>query len=307
MKPAFVVLLLALVGAPEPMAWAEEPPIDRERLGEIVMNPTTLDVVAQPPLALETGLIEWRRGVEGVPLTKPTFWCARAVELDDALVCAGRHPATLRAALLRASVFAEGAEGRPKGTLLPRRNRLALSSRLAGFDLPGKEIEAFLALVEKRCKVDGKKRFCLTAPEQSFFEFVRKEFEAHSGDYAVVVFATFLRDDTHYLGSATHELLHAQYFLDPTYAGVVEEYWDDLPDEDRRSIVDALSAHYDPTDDVLMRNEFQAYLLQNQASTLSPLKQHLAAHAEALRRRARDAGAPALSFDHEAHPSKTGP
>lgn len=61
----------------------------------------------------------------------------------------------------------------------------------------------------------------------------------------------------------THELRHALYFLNDRYRGAVNQVWHRRLDRtDRQAIRRALTlADYDPSDETLMRNEFQAYVL----------------------------------------------
>ena len=63
----------------------------------------------------------------------------------------------------------------------------------------------------------------------------------------------------------SHELLHMIYFAIPEYREAIRKFWfDKVTPEHRRKIVTALSTQgcrYNPNDEELMINEFQAYIL----------------------------------------------
>ncbi len=61
-----------------------------------------------------------------------------------------------------------------------------------------------------------------------------------------------------------HELRHALYFSSTTYRATCDRFWNDELDEGDRAAFRMTLAlyHYDPEDGYLMRNEFQAFLLQ---------------------------------------------
>lgn len=64
-----------------------------------------------------------------------------------------------------------------------------------------------------------------------------------------------------------HELLHARYFSDPAYVAAVTEFWQDrisAPDRDRFRA--ELAVKYNGSDQDLIINEFQAYVLQSNPS-----------------------------------------
>jgi len=60
-----------------------------------------------------------------------------------------------------------------------------------------------------------------------------------------------------------HELSHGVYFIDPDYAAMVDQFWrDHLTEAQRAAFRRYLSGQaYDPSNDELMRNETQAYLV----------------------------------------------
>lgn len=62
----------------------------------------------------------------------------------------------------------------------------------------------------------------------------------------------------------THEIIHAQYFKSQVYQDAVKEFWDSMDSAEKKQIKEYLS-DYDITNDLLMMNEFQAYILMKNA------------------------------------------
>lgn len=64
-----------------------------------------------------------------------------------------------------------------------------------------------------------------------------------------------------------HELLHARYFSSAEYRQAVSDFWHDSLTEDQRAqIRREFSAQFNPRNEDLMINEFQAYVLQSRPS-----------------------------------------
>ena len=65
-----------------------------------------------------------------------------------------------------------------------------------------------------------------------------------------------------------HEISHGVYFTDPAYAAYVKHFWSDVMTEDQRARIRAFlgSENYDTTNEDLMRNEMQAYLVHTSDS-----------------------------------------
>jgi hypothetical protein len=59
-----------------------------------------------------------------------------------------------------------------------------------------------------------------------------------------------------------HEILHAQYFNDVNFRNTVDKFWNELSVKERDELRSVIGTQYDASDDFLMRNEFQAYILQ---------------------------------------------
>ncbi len=81
----------------------------------------------------------------------------------------------------------------------------------------------------------------------------------------------------------SHEAWHAAFFLNESYRTAVWSYWRALPAGERARIRKALSTIYDPSDETLMVNEFQAYL-QQMGGEEAALKDLHARHAPPLKK-----------------------
>jgi len=298
--PLLCALALALALFSNPAAGA---PLTKEWALRL-SDPNQVTVEIREPIAIESDLLRWRDRLQAVPLRQPTIWCAPAKTLGRVLLCSSRHPGTLRTALLRASWYAEGSPDSAKGVLRASGNAVFRSAKIAGFDLRSRDVQEFLAAVDTECRAHGRKRLCLNRAERSFFELVGEQMGESGEAFAIVAFPTMLSEEQ-YLAAATHELLHAQFFLDANYADTVRGFWNELPPPSpdggssvRRSIEDKLGTHYDGVNRELLINEFQAYLLQY-APERGPLRELVGKHAEGLRRRLSEAGSPPFEFHHE--------
>src|SRR5690606_35840263 len=64
----------------------------------------------------------------------------------------------------------------------------------------------------------------------------------------------------------THEIMHAQYFLDQEFREIADQFWTEkVSDADKTQVRNTLSQHYDASNEFLMINEFQAYILMADA------------------------------------------
>lgn len=112
--------------------------------------------------------------------------------------------------------------------------------------------------------------------------------------------------DANYRESVPHELLHALYFENPRMRQAVSSYWEmRLNESERNEVRRALSFDYDPENEELMRNEFQAYVL-SPGSRRNPLASLAANHRDALTQALLRLGIdPSLSLPPQCHCSLT--
>jgi hypothetical protein len=252
------VLLLALLPA--------------RALGEVRMTST---------ISVASGVAAWAEEVElkasrmrddgSLPATGYAE-CAATRELPDAFLCAHPQLEDMAYALFRASIHAEGTEGIPKGTLVrlddPR--YLAQIPRAAsGFDLRKKHFEKFYDAVAEKCRREA--AYCLSAAEAEFEREVIRPALARGSDFVVITFEMNAHDPeaghrtrSDYLLTVAHEVMHAQYFLLKAFRDTIDGFWtSSVSRDDRDEVEETLDGFgYDVSDKLLVRNEFQAYLLQ---------------------------------------------
>lgn len=83
-------------------------------------------------------------------------------------------------------------------------------------------------------------------------------------NFVVISFAKQSR--MHWTDVVTHEILHAQYFNVELFRQITDAFWaEEVSPEDKKLILSALDEIYDTSDELLMKNEFQAYILMTGA------------------------------------------
>jgi hypothetical protein len=210
----------------------------------------------------------------------PFTECREVKELAGALLCLSDTQKSMNDQWARASMFVEGAAGSRKGVVakLGSEQHSYAKRKMGGHDLRGADLRRFFEAAERECQLSQEDpAFCLTKEERELKALVDSLSEQRPGQELVLI--TFaVRGRSPYEEVVTHEILHAQYFLDPKYRRVCDEYWDvALTEEERTAVRAALSPIYDSTDDLLMRNEFQAYMLMEGAEA-NKLRDFTVAH-----------------------------
>jgi len=127
-----------------------------------------------------------------------------------------------------------------------------------GIDL---RLDDLLAYGERRRAAAATGEAPLGLEERDFLETVLPLLRRRLGARAVV--ATAWGN----LGTLEHELLHARYFSSAEYRQAVADFWhDSLNEEQRTQVRREFSSQFNPRNEDLMINEFQAYLLQSRPS-----------------------------------------
>jgi len=192
--------------------------------------------------------------------------CAETAEIPGVFLCQSFFQNDLNGIFGRLSFYAEGGYELGRGTLVDTKNweLVALNLTTQGHDLKrGDLLEAFGKMSDACSK--GKKDLCPTPYEAEFYRKILVPISRQYKSFVVLGFS-YQAFDT-YQSNVGHEMMHAQYFMIKNYQDAVHEYWlsipDDKPDSDREKIKKALAEEgYDPKDDALMENEFQAYVLE---------------------------------------------
>jgi hypothetical protein len=253
-------------------------------------------------IEISTKALEWVRSAEPVsrrlrlsaqyPQTG-YYECRETVEVQDTFLCHFNNKEDMGYALARASCYIEGSFcGHERGTIIGFNDpgfRSALL-QINGFDLKGTDLLRFYEATQKKCDESKSEEFCFNHFEKSFFEKTIIPWSKSTPKFVLITFARFSGEPWHV--SLVHEIMHAQYFQDEKYRQVVESFWKNhLSEKDRSEIRKTLSVAYDPKDEFLMMNEFQAYILQSGAEAPSSLlHRFVPAHRGKLMKQLKDAG-----------------
>ncbi len=215
-----------------------------------------------------------------------TIACAEIAEISGTILCLFDDIATGNLAFYRAATWIEGTRSIEARHFVP--NYFAYADAVKapgayvdGVDLQGRDLRAYRDAASAACLRD--KAVCFNTAEQAVFDDFLAPLDRQRGD-TVILGTSYGR--TAVIG---HEILHAQYFLFPKFRAVVDCYFDTvLSDASRDEVRRDLADSYDVTNAFLIRNEFQAYLLQSGETSHLP---HLrATDREALLRILREAG-----------------
>jgi hypothetical protein len=242
--------------------------------------------VSRAPIMVTQGLAAWAeeirdRGQRVFATKRGLVDCRWVAEIDDVLLCGAFDAQAVSAMLVRAAMFIEGSGGIAQGVVSPRSGDAytRMSQLTAGFDLvkddpdPKRyDLIGYYAAVDRACESEPK--LCLDDAEKAMRQLLERAWSDRER-FVVLSFAVFA--PLPFGDIVSHEILHAQYFLDPAYRTAVEVYWAALDEAARGPIVAALASEYAESDDYLMRNEFQAYVLQAGADR-GRLSRFLAAH-----------------------------
>ncbi|MEO5969741.1 MAG: hypothetical protein ABIQ95_07410 [Bdellovibrionia bacterium] len=233
------------------------------------------------------GIKEWSSNIGDTGThEQPYTECAELEELDHTFLCASYEQVDMNRAMIRASIFVEGDFGVAKGEVIKSDSPIIEAGliRVGGHDLTSVDLMQFYTSAIKKCETDSS--FCLNELEKEFYrDFFLPELAKRS-QFVVITFAVNSRMSWDTVVS--HELQHANYFLRPLYRETVNQFWEQqVADSDKNEIRNILSVTYDVTNDFLLKNEFQAYLVQSnpEESWLAPwVKEYRGPLMEALSR-----------------------
>ena len=189
--------------------------------------------------------------------------CREVKELRGVHLCLSLNQIDMNLALARASSFIEGVAG-SKGEVIPhdKPKLLTYLELVGGHDLKGNDLMSFYEAALSACeKSTNDNKICLNTQEKDLFENFLIPKIARNPNFVVITYALNSRMD--YLTVVTHEILHAQYFVDKIFRKITDDFWErEVTRADKEDFRYLLSHSYDSSDDYLMKNEFQAYILQ---------------------------------------------
>ena len=193
--------------------------------------------------------------------------CRFAKPLNRVLVCATYLQRDMNAQLLRATIFTEGGIGNHRQHEVVDTTDPVLKDHadvIGGHDIKSSELNAFYQAAREQCQ-RGHAAACLTPAEQAFYDTIKVQLQK---EVLVLIAFSIQSEQASAKALVSHEYLHARYFLDHHYRQQVQDVWQKLPQKTRLAITKNLIAlGYNATDDALIQNEFQAYILMSDAES----------------------------------------
>ena len=210
--------------------------------------------------------------------------CAEIEELEGTLLCVSGTKAYMNQAFSRASLFSEGRVGAEKGRIYELDSQEVLAQNEAlGNNIPSDEIRGFWDTLAKTCPTSGN---CTSPEELELYEKVMIPMSFKRSQFITI---TQANDAVPYV-VLSHELKHAQYFWDNRFRETVDRFWNEtVTEEDRERVRNELGKYYNKNDEAVMRNEFQAFLLERHAS-MHTLKDFVPLYQDKLIQKLREAG-----------------
>jgi hypothetical protein len=233
------------------------------------------ELVIGKPVSVSQEIPTWNANVAEILSQKPVpaagyTECRETTEIPGAFLCVSATQIEMNKALVRASAYIEGlSSGGGKGQIV----RFSDSSyvfglrSIGGHDLRLQDLLRFQKALTEACKQShNDDDVCMDEYERQIFGKLILPMAKKNPNFVVITYA--LRSSMGYRKVVTHEILHAQYFNDPTFREVCDRFWsDDLTEGDRLAVKSTLGGFYDATDELLMKNEFQAYILMADAES----------------------------------------
>jgi hypothetical protein len=227
-------------------------------------------------LAFPIGLAPWIASIKGKIQTRILanlnvdtsemdhyLECVEVQELPGAFLCCSFYQADMNDAFTRMGLFMGAGKGIPSGTLVAQSDPTLQNYKklVAGHNLPGSTILEF-----SKAARHGSVGQELNSSEQAFLSaFLTSPAVKEKNDRFYVIGLAIQNMKT-YQNVVSHEIFHAQYFLNDQYQVTVREFWGhEVEADDKHLVVETLGKAYNTTDENLIIDEFQAYLLQAEA------------------------------------------
>lgn len=210
--------------------------------------------------------------------------CVELKELEGALLCAANKKVFMNQAFGRAALFSEGSAGVQKGQVFELASKEVLAvSEVLGHNIPSSELKGFWEALAKSC---APSQSCTSPEEVELFEKVLIPMSVKRPQFIAITYAF----DAEWSMALSHELKHAQYFLDSKFRQTTDRFWNETVSEaDRERIRTLLGQRYNHNDEAVMRNEFQAFLLEMRASE-NTLKEFVPLYQDKLIQKLQEAG-----------------
>lgn len=236
-------------------------------------NAHALTVLLDEPLQAQGGTRAWVtdvkrnffKALKSNRIKDETYMEVREVkEVPGAYLAVSMERLHMNRVFTRPTIISEGCDVFETGTLVAKNDPNLKKCELmpAGHDFTGESLVQFYKLVKEKSAKNPE--YSLSKDEQEFYDQVIKPLLAKNVDLNKTVFVTSsVSNSRRPVEVVSHELLHAQYFLQERYRKIVDDFWNEKLDEQtRQTIRDRLKIAYDTKNEFVMRNEFQAYFLQ---------------------------------------------
>jgi hypothetical protein len=135
-----------------------------------------------------------------------------------------------------------------------------MNKTVGGHDLNSETLVAVFDDLKAR---ENDRKFGFNLHEREFYEHVLTPIRAKHKKFVIVSFS--LQNMWPYQMVVSHEIIHGQYFTNPTFREIVHEFWrNEVKPEHREEVKRILGElNYDHKNEDLMKNEFAAYVLQS--------------------------------------------
>ena len=187
--------------------------------------------------------------------------CNETSEIPGFYICVAFYQADLNDAFTRAGIYMGAAKGMEKGTLLKESDWTLKNYKklVAGHNLPGDVVRKFYRSAMQNPDIT------LNTMEAQFYSALMSQPQLKNEDTPFYIVGLSVQSTKPQQSVLSHEIYHAQYLLTKNYKSVVDRYWKEtVTDDDKDKIRAVLGRAYN-TEDYIIVDEFQAYLLQDNA------------------------------------------
>jgi hypothetical protein len=242
-------------------------------------------VVKGPDIQNESSITEFSKQVSSAE----DIDCRSLKYIPGTILCLTKTEPQLKALMGRISYFVEGKQGR---ILVQEDNptyQISDQANYAGHDIMYSDFSEFYTKIDESClSPTSSEKICLNTEEIALRKLIDDEKKSFGN---VVVIAAQAETDILNV-VVSHEILHAKFFLNPEYQKIVKKFWIDkvVAAQKDVEIHNKLSDIYAVANatvsftegqgpssrpELLLLNEFQAYILQQGDRRYSHLKEYM--------------------------------
>lgn len=187
--------------------------------------------------------------------------CAEVAALPGTFIACAFYQRDLNEALTRMGLFMGAGRGTSEGTIVEADDRTLLNYQklVAGHNLPGSTITAFYERL--RDQSPG-----LTVAESIFLKTFLNHPRVRQTNGRFYLIGVSVQSMKPQDSVVSHEIFHAYFHLDTEYRMIVERFWaEKVSAADKALITAEIGKGYNVDSELLVIDEFHAYLLQDNA------------------------------------------